>query len=109
MSLDLEFALSEGLQVRIDRCVVRVKTSYWSDDRGAHTKRSLNVLRRQCEGYNILEEDCQDLSTEEVMRGITNLHDVEDGIYELIMANKSYDLETGYVEDYDYTLVELHE
>ena len=68
-------------------------------------KKSLKFLRRQCEGFNILEEDSGAIGAEEVLSRILNLWDVEDGIYEVMTCNESHNYETGYVDDYDYRLV----
>ena len=88
-----------------NRCVVQVKTTMWADKRGLHTKKSLTFLRRQCEGFNVLEEDSGMVGADEVLPRILNLDQCEDGIYEVVMCNESHDWETGYVDDYDYRLV----
>ena len=89
----------------VSKCVVRVKTTVWSDKRGLHTKRSLTFLRRRCEGVNILEEDVGAIGAEEVTSRIPNLWEVKDGVYTLVTCNDRRDYETGYIEDYDYKLV----
>lgn len=89
------------------RCVVRLRTTAWSDKRGLHLKKSLTFLRRQCTGFNILEEDASAIGAEEVLPRILNLDDVEDGTYYVVTCNESRDWESGYVDDYDYRLVPL--
>lgn len=91
--------------VDVSRCTVRVKTTAWADKRGLHTKKSVTFLRRQCEGFNLLEEDFSTIGAENVLPRILNLGVVEDGIYEVVVCNEKHDYETGYVEDYDYLLV----
>lgn len=91
--------------VTVSRCTVRVRTTVWADNRGLHTRKSLTFLRRQCEGFNVLAEDASAIGAEKVLPRILNLGEVEDGIYEVIVCNKTYDYETGYIEDYDYRLV----
>lgn len=91
--------------VNVSRCTVRVKTTTWGDKRGIHTKKSLTFLRRQCEGFNVLEEDAGVIGEKEVLSRILNLNEVEDGIYEAVVCNERYEHETGYVDDYDYRLV----
>ena len=93
------------VDVNVSRCTVRVKTTAWADERGLHTKKSLTFLRRRCEGFNVLAEDASAIGAEEVLLRILNLGEVEDGIYEVAVCNKSHDYETGYVDDYDYRLV----
>lgn len=91
--------------VNVSRCTVRVKTTIWADKRGLHTKKSLTFLRRQCEGFNLLEEDASAIGAEEVLPRIVNLGEVEDGTYNVVACNERHDYETGYVDDYDYLLV----
>lgn len=85
--------------------VVRVITTCWADNKGAHTKRSLNVLKRKSFGFNILEDECSNIGAEEAMGNILNLYDVKDGIYEIITCNISRDIESGYVDDWDLKLI----
>jgi len=88
----------------VSRCVVRVTTTTWADKRGLHQKKSLLFLRRQCEGFNVLEEDVSVIGAEDVLPRILNLDKCEDGIYKVVTCNISRDYETGYVDDYDYRL-----
>lgn len=103
--MSLAVLLEPEYQPLNHRCVVRVTTSYWHDKRGLHLKRSLTFLRRQCEGFNILEEDAGGMGVDEVVSRIVNLNQCEDGVYEVIPCNHSTDWETGHVDDYDYKLV----
>ena len=68
-------------------------------------KKSLTFLRRQCEGFNVLDEDVDSMGAEEVLPRILNLNGVEDGIYVVVLCNERHDYETGCVDDYDYRLV----
>lgn len=88
-----------------DRCVVRVHTSSWIDARGLHTKKSLTFLKRQCVGYNVLQEDALNIDAESVINRIVNLDTCPDGVYQVAVCNQYRDWETGYVEDYDYKLL----
>lgn len=86
-------------------CVVRLTTSAWHDNRGAHLKKSLTVLKRQSEGYNILLGHCDDVGAEEIMLDISNLNSVRDGVYKVELVNPWTDPETG-CDDWDgYKLV----
>ena len=87
------------------RCVIRVRTTTWSDKRGLHQKKSLTFLRRQSKGFNLVESDLEAIGAEDVLHGILNFCDVEDGVYEVVLCNVSHDFETGYVERYDYKLI----
>lgn len=85
--------------------VLRVKTTYWKTKRGIHTRRDITTLKKLSSGYQILEEDSDSFGVDEVMQKIVNLHEVEDGLYEVTLVNKGYDWETGYLDDYDYELI----
>lgn len=87
------------------RCVVRLRTATWADKAGLHTKKSLTFLRRKCEGFNVLEEDCAAISPEEVLPRILNMDACEDGVYEVVTCNESRDWATGHVDDYCYQLL----
>lgn len=86
-------------------CVIRLRTTTWADKRGLHIKKSLVFLRKQCAGFNILEEDAQAVGADYVLTRILNLAECGDGLYEVVACNESHDWETGYVDDYDYRLV----
>ena len=88
-------------------CIVRVKTSMWSDAKGAYIKKNIMFLRRQCKGFNVLEEDISAAGAQDVLPRILNLSECDDGIYRLITCNESRDWETGYIDDYDYKLVKV--
>lgn len=90
-------------------CTVRLKTATWSDSKGLHTKKSLTFLRRQCAGYNLLEEDAGAIGADEVVTRIINLDSCKDGVYEVVACNESRDFESGYIDNYDYKLVPLAE
>ena len=51
----------------LHRCLVRLKTSWWRTPQGLHERRDLLFLRRQCVGYNVMEEDAKEMSAEEVI------------------------------------------
>lgn len=87
------------------RCVVRLRTSTWFDGKALHLKKSLTILRKQCVGYNVLQEDASNIGAEDVISKIIDLDSLDDGIYEVVACNESRDWESGHVEDYDYRLV----
>ena len=94
---------------RKDKCTARVTTTTWADKRGLHTKKSLIFLRRQCDGFNMLEEDISMIGTDDVLPKILNFSECEDGIYEIVICNESHDFETGHIDDYDFKLVTANE
>jgi len=88
------------------KCIVRLTTSYWHDGEGIYKKQSLRFLKRKCVGYNVLYEDACNVSSNEVIDRIINLHECKDGIYQVITCNEYSHYETpGIIEDYDYKLI----
>ena len=84
------------------RVVFRLKTTQWADKRGnIHEKRSLLALKGQSVGHNYLLENFSD--TGEI--DLVNLAECPDGIYEVVVCNKSYDYETGLLDDYGFKLL----
>jgi hypothetical protein len=89
--------------------VVRVVTSYWSDKKGFHFRKSLIPLRRKSHGHQVLEEDVSMVGFEEVIPRILNLSECEDGVYDVVICNEKKDWETGCVEEWDYKLLPYRE
>ena len=86
-------------------CVIRLTTSSWKSGGQIHVKKTLRFLRRKSSGYNILDEDCDHVDVDGVVARITNINDVEDGVYKVVTCNEIEDWETGLIEDYSYKLV----
>lgn len=84
--------------------VVRLTTSVWQDKRGLHMKRSLAILRRKSGRHPFLAQDMSDIGAAEVADRIQGLHELDDGVYRVVISNAQRDWETGTVEDYDYRL-----
>jgi len=91
------------------KTIVRLTTSQYSDKNGVYLKKSLRYLKRKCKGHNCMQHDCEMIDTENVVSRIVNLYNVDDGIYEVVMINPTTDWETGYIDDWDYELVEYKE
>ena len=89
-----------------NKTIIRLRTSYWLDKRGLHQKRDIIFLRKKCDGFIFLEEDAMSGGPDIVMKAIVNLDKCKDGLYLVIPVNISTDWETGYIDDYDYELVE---
>lgn len=92
-----------------NRCICRLRTTMWADNRGAYIKKSITFLKRRSIGYRVLEEDVNAVGAEEVLSRIVNLNECDDGIYEVMTINESRDWETGYIDDYDYKLIQIKE
>lgn len=86
------------------RCVVRVSTSYWSDSRSIHVKKSISYLKRTSQGHNWLDEEVDMIGADEVIRSIVNFDSCKDGLYTVEFCNLSTDWETGHIDGYDLFL-----
>lgn len=89
----------------MNKSIIKIETSWYNNSRGLYTKKAITYLRRQTKGYHILEEDCRNSSSQDVITRIVNLDECEDGIYKVITCNEILDRETGYVDDYNYRLI----
>ena len=87
--------------------VVRLTTSSWNSGGQIHVKKTLRFLKRKSSGYNILTEDCDAIGVDGVVSRITNINDVEDGMYEIVVCDEIKCWETGFIEDYSYKLVKV--
>lgn len=101
----LELSHFDEENLVIPRTVVKIKTSYWSDDRGIHIRKDLSFSKRKSVAYNLLEEDADQVGAENIVVRIINLDECEDGFYQVVTVNESRDWESGYIEDYDYKLI----
>jgi hypothetical protein len=101
-----DIEISEGKEP-IPVVVVRVKTSYWCDKRGVHFRKDLEYLQRQCKHFNFLDDDARMIGAEDVIPRIVNLHEVKDGVYQVITINESgSDWENpGCIDEWDYKLI----
>lgn len=98
-------ALAEKKELR-PLCVVRLSTSVWHDGNGVHIKKTFRYLRKKCQGYNILDEDCTNGGADETVKRIINLGECKDGVYQVITCNEFAAWETPHIiEDYDYKLI----
>lgn len=90
----------------LPKVIVRVKTSYYQRGRTFSESKDISFLRKKSEGFNFFEEDIKNIGVDLVLKNIINLHEVKDGVYQLIMVNEKIDWETGYIDSWDYKLIE---
>lgn len=90
---------------QINRVVVSIRTSCWSDEKGLYQTKSIKFLKRKSTGFNFIEEDISNIGPDLVINNIIDFNKAKDGKYQLIMCNYFTDHETGYVEDWDYKLI----
>ena len=87
------------------RLIVMVTTSNYLSGNKMVSKRELYPLKRksQLSFHDMFPDPI------ECMNSITNFHEVDEGIYEVIMINESRDWETGYLDDWEYKLIPYKE
>ncbi len=102
---EMKISISKEREDKENQTIVRVVTTAWHNNKGLHTKRSLNLLKRKSFGFDILQEECIQLGAEDAAKNISNLHKVADGTYELIACNISRDYESGYIDDWNLMLI----
>lgn len=85
-------------------CIVRLTTTYYSDKRGLHVKKSIRYLKRKSVGFNVLKQEIEAAGEEEAALNITNLWSAKDGIYEVKFKLLGIDMDTGYADDWNLTL-----
>ena len=98
-------ASNPGLKIDDNRCFVRLRTARWSDKRGIYETKQITWLKRASSGYQCLRENISDVGLEHSLDRIENLYECPDGIYEAVACNHTYDVETGYVDDWDFCLI----
>lgn len=88
--------------------IVRVVREGWSNDKLLGLSIKLRPLRRRG-GFELLHEDATNIGALDVLDRIVNLHACENGLYTVVTCNEKRDWETGYVDDYGYKLVRVHD
>ncbi len=87
------------------KLLVRVRTTKFMTSRGLSLRKDINFLKRGSRAFNILKDDADHIGADLVIDRIVNLDKVVDGIYEVVMVNKSYEWETGTIDDWNYELI----
>lgn len=106
MDIDLsKLEMDEAADNGACRSVVRLTTSCWKDAKGGiHITRSILPLKRKSFGFQILQEDSDNIGADEVIHAIRDIYKLRDGVYSVNVCNPKYCYETGYLEEYDYQL-----
>lgn len=90
--------------------IVRVTTNYFKSKNGALVyQRKVKPLRKKStqDGLECLDHDIDGGGIEYMLKGIMNLNEVDDGIYELKMVNLTTDFETGHIDGWDWKLFKI--
>lgn len=87
-------------------CVVRVQTEAFKRGDTYFYGKSVRVLKKLT-SYDLIHEEVGNIGIQEALENILNLGEVQNGIYELVIGHRSYDIETGYLDGWDFRLI-LH-
>jgi len=90
--------------------VVRLKTEYYQKSNGELVlAKSIKTMKRLSDGLDMLAEEVSNVGAEDFLKLIVNLNDCEDGLYHISITNISKDIETGYLDDFDFILLPYKE
>ena len=99
------FLSAEKVDQPENRCIVRIRTSCWSDARGLHVKKDITFQHRLSTGMHLIQEDVGAIGADEVVSRIVDLDKYDHGFYEVVACNIKRDWESGCVDEYDYKLI----
>ena len=109
----MRFDLFTSLKQEAIKCtglVFKAKIENYLDRRDTYVSTNKMVLAKRlschCDKCNILY-DCYIQSCSEGMWPISPTNIKHDQLYSLKMINEYVDRETGYVDDYDFTFIEI--
>lgn len=85
-------------------CVVRVGTSGYRRGSTYHYTKTVRVMRTLTY-HDLMADECDAIGVQDAFENITNLYTVDDGLYNLVPCNVSYDVESGHLDDWNLKLV----
>lgn len=86
------------------KCTVRLTTSYYSRGDSYVYQRNIRVLKKETT-FDLLAEETSAVGVDEALQNILNLNECEDGVYHLVVCNELRDIETGYIDDWNFELI----
>lgn len=89
-------------------CIVRVGTSGYKRGDTYFYGRTIRVLQSKST-YDYMADEAQAVGVEDGAALIVNIDKVPDGLYRMEMSNVGYDYESGYADDWEYTLYPYEE
>jgi len=100
---ELEVILNPPKRCVGRKLVVKLETTAFMQKNGAFVlQKKMTPLKRKSQlGWD--EVGVEDLMLDVGL--IRNLHKVKDGLYSFEVCNVSYDIESGYADDWEYVLV----
>ena len=89
-------------------CVVKVQTEAYKRGETYFYGKSLRVIKRLTD-LDVISEDVSNIGTKEALENILNLSNLKDGTYCVVVVNRSYDIESGYLDGWNWGLVPYKE
>lgn len=86
--------------------IVRVSTEHYVRGDAVYLCKTVRTMKRISHGFDLMEYIRDE--PEDVL-SIQNLHEVDDGLYELTMTNVERCWETGHIDAWDYRLIPYDE
>lgn len=86
------------------KCVVRVQTEAYKRGNTYFYGKSIRVLKGKTT-FDFLHEESQAIGIQDALENILNLDELSNGVYEFVIANQSYDIESGYLDDWGLRLI----
>jgi hypothetical protein len=105
---DLIFSASDDGDKQPIKTVVRIKTNIYDSGSGITYKKTVNLLKRKSTGeyHPFFDDESPAIQWSCLM---TDLHSLEDGIYEVITLNTDYNWEYSVYEGVGYKFIEYKE
>lgn len=103
----LEFKANSNSTEKV-KCVVRVQTEAYKKGDTYFYGKSIRVLKRKTT-YDFVKDEVDNIGTIDGLENIINLNDVSNGVYEVVVDHESYDIETGYLDDWNFKLIPYEE
>lgn len=84
--------------------VYRKVTTSYKTKKGFAEKIDLIKMKSKSKGYDALDDELSNIAVDQLSNLITNLRDVPDGLYVIVVVNISYDWGSGYADSWDLEL-----
>lgn len=87
-------------------CVVRVQDQAYRRGDTYFCGKSVRVIKRETE-HDVLADEVDGIGIADALSNIVNLHECRAGLYQMVLCNKSYDIESGLLDGWSWKLVAI--
>lgn len=86
-------------------CIVKIKTEAFKRGDSYFYGKSIRVIKRLTT-FDLLSEESGMIGIQEALENILNINEtLKNGYYELVVCHKSFDIESGYLDDWNFKLI----